>query len=102
MRTGGVLTENCSGQGLHYFLEHLVSAVDTLPCLERLCLLGVDQYATVHLFQFLFSVLVGLYSTFRHLFAFWGELTNEGLPSNGRTYRGSLCGAPLCVCRYVG
>ena len=67
---GTLLTEKRAVRGLHYFLAHLTSGVDTVPILERL--LGFDQDGMVHLLHLLFSVHVGLYTTARRLFSCQG------------------------------
>ena len=41
--------EKWSGWGLQYFLAYLMLVVDLVPSLEWLCLLGFDQYLTLHL-----------------------------------------------------
>ena len=78
---GGVLSsELYAGRGLHAFLGHLVSAVDPVPGLECLSLMGVERDRIGHLLKLFFSVPVGLYYTNRQLFAFVGDLPVEGFP----------------------
>ena len=77
---GGLPTEKQAGRGLHLFLSQITSGVYPFPGLERLCLLGVDQDGTVHLFHWLLSVLVGLNFTDGRLFDWRGELPEEVLP----------------------
>ena len=50
-----------SGQGIHAYLGQLASRVNPVPGLERLALLWVERYITVHLLHLFFSVLVGQY-----------------------------------------
>ena len=49
-------SEKCSGQGIHSFLEQLVSRVEPVPGLERVTMVGVNPYGRVHLMHLLFSV----------------------------------------------
>ena len=73
-------TEKRSRRGLHSFLEHIELGVDPVPGMERIFLLGVDQYGTVYLLHSLFSVPVDLYSKTRRLFACQGDMPGETPP----------------------
>ena len=77
---GVLLTERRSRRPLHAFLSHLASWPDSVPGIEQLTLLGVDQDGKVHLMHMLFSVLVGLYSSDRRLFACCGDMPLKYLP----------------------
>ena len=46
---GALSSELRAGQGIHVFFGHLASGMDLFPGLERLNLLGFDQYGMVHL-----------------------------------------------------
>ena len=47
--------------------------------MERLALLGVERYGTVHILHSFSSVPVGRYSTYRRLLDFSGDLSTEVL-----------------------
>ena len=77
---GPLSTEKRSGRGIHSFLGHIASGVDTVPGFERVACLQVEPGRTVHLLHLLFSVQVGLYSTAWWILACHGELPSTGLP----------------------
>ena len=52
--------EKRSGQGVHFFLNHLDYMVDPVPGFERVVLLQVKPDGTVHVLQSMFSVPVDL------------------------------------------
>ena len=92
---GALSTEKRSRRGLHSFLEHIELGVDPVPGMERIFLLGVDQYGTVYLLHSLFSVPVDLYSKTRRLFACQGDMPGETPPPSGGTSCRGLRGAPV-------
>ena len=76
---GLLLTEKRSGRGVHYFLAHLASRMDPVPGFDQVALLQVNPDGTVHLLNSYFTVLVGLYSTARRVFACCRYLPKKGL-----------------------
>ena len=46
--------EECSGWGLHSFLEHLTLGEVPVPGLEQVTLVGIDKDRRVHLMHLLF------------------------------------------------
>ena len=61
--------EECLGQGIHYFLSHLLFGEVLDTGLERVTLVRVDPDRRVHLMHLLFSVRVNVYSNLCCLFA---------------------------------
>ena len=49
--------------------------------MEQLSLLGIYLNGTVHILHLFISVPVGLYSNYRHLLLFIGDIPSKGLPS---------------------
>ena len=90
-------TEKRSRRGLHSFLEHIELGVDPVPGMERIFLLGVDQYGTVYLLHSLFSVPVDLYSKTRRLFACQGDMPGETPPQWWNFLQKPLQCAALCT-----